>query len=283
MTTIREYFDTDAKALNAQSAWEVKNKDGSNSIIVIGKISYRIDEYIKYWSLYFPKNSTIDYIKYIISLQEVVQCHFEGEPSQTIGYVDNPEKYNLEDFQFTKRIYIYIDEVLTNEQMQEIGNHGKHFGFVIVLRDKKYAKDKSELAKPIAFISHDSRDKDDLVRELAKEMYSLACPIWYDEYTLKGGDNLRESIEKGLKEAKKCIVILSPNFLANEKWAKAEFETIFIREIHKKENIMIPVWHNVSEEAIYEYSPQLLNKVGLPSGIGVKELAKKLVEIINAE
>lgn len=283
MTTIREYFDTDAKALNAQSKWEVKNKDGSNSITVIGKISYRIDEYIKYWSFYFPKNSTINYIKYIISLEEVAKCHFEGEPSQTIGYVDNPEKYNLEDFQFTKRIYIYIDEVLTNEQMQEIGNHGKHFGFVIVLRDEKYAKDKSELAKPIAFISHDSRDKDDLVRELAKEMYSLACPVWYDEYTLKGGDNLRESIEKGLKEAKKCIVILSPNFLANEKWAKAEFETIFIREIHKKENIMIPVWHNVSEEAIYEYSPQLLNKVGLPSDMGVKELAKKLVEIINTE
>lgn len=283
MTTIREYFDTDAKALNAQSVWEVKNQDGLNPIMVIGKISYRIDEYIKYWSFYFPQNSTMDYIKKIISLKEVANCHLEDEPSQIIGYVDSPEKYNLEDFQFTKRIYVYIDEVLTNQQIQDVEIHGKHFGFVIILRDKNYAIKKSKSAKPLAFISHDSRDKDDLVKELGREMYSLACPVWYDEFTLKGGDNLRESIEKGLKETKKCIVILSPNFLANEKWAKAEFETIFIREIHKKENIIIPIWHNVSEEEIYEYSPQLLNKMGLSSAMGAKELAKKLVAIINAD
>ena len=67
MITIREYFDTDTKSLNAQSQWNVNNKDGSNSINVIGKISYVIDTNIKYWSLYFPSNSSIDYIKYILS------------------------------------------------------------------------------------------------------------------------------------------------------------------------------------------------------------------------
>lgn len=283
MTTIREYYDTEAKALNAESSWMLQGQDGSNPITVLGKISYRIDENIKYWSFYFPQTSPIDYIKYVLRLEEVKNCHLEGEPSQIIGYLDSPEKYNLEDFQFTKRIYIYIDEVLTNEQTEELVNHGQDVGFVVILRDKKYAVERSERAKPIAFISHDSRDKDELVRELAREMSSLACPIWYDEYTLKGGDNLRESIERGLKEAKKCIIILSPNFLANERWAKVEFESIFIREIHKKENIMIPVWHNVSEEEIYKYSPLLLSKMGLSSSMGVKELAKQLVKIVSAE
>lgn len=140
-------------------------------------------------------------------------------------------------------------------------------------------KQKKEI--PLAFISHDSRDKDDLVRELAKELYRLACPVWYDEYTLKGGDNLRESIEKGIKEAKKCILILSPNFLENEKWAKSEFETIFVREIYKKEDVIIPIWHNVSEDDIYEYSPKLLSKVGLTTSMGIKELAKEIIEAIN--
>lgn len=281
MTTIREYYDTEAKALNAESSWIVQHQNASNGITVLGKISYRIDENIKYWSFYFPQNTPIDYIKYMFSLSEVKKCHLEDELSQIIGYVDSPEKYNLEDFQFTKRIYIYIDEVLTNEQIEELKKHGQDFGFVVILRDKKYAVERSERAKPLAFISHDSRDKDDLVRELAREMSSLACPIWYDEYTLKGGDNLRESIESGLKEAKKCIVILSPNFLENKKWAKAEFESIFMRELHKQENIMIPVWHNVSQEEIYEYSPQLLGRMALSSSIGIQNLAKKLVEIIN--
>lgn len=281
MTTIREYFDTDAKALNAVSEWAVCSNNGSNLINVIGKISYRIEEYIKYWSFYFPKNSTTDYVKYMLNLKEVAKCHMEKEPSQTVGYVDSPERYKLEDFHFTKRIYIYIDEVLTIKQIIEIEDHGKIFGFSVIIRDKNYAKEKSELIKPLAFISHDSRDKDTLVRELAQEMYSLACPIWYDEYTLKGGDNLRESIEKGLKEAKKCIVILSKNFIENSGWTKTEFETILMREIYKKENILIPIWHGVSKDDIYEYSPQLLNRLGLNTNKGIKVLAKEIVDLIN--
>ncbi|WP_263832612.1 toll/interleukin-1 receptor domain-containing protein [Sulfurospirillum oryzae] len=281
MTTIREYFDTDAKALNAVSEWAIGSNNGSNLINVVGKISYRIEEYIKYWSFYFPKNSTTDYIKYMLSLKEVTKCHLEKEPSQTIGYTDSPERYKLEDFHFTKRIYIYIDEVITKEQIIEIVDHGKIFGFSVIIRDKSYAKEKSELMKPLAFISHDSRDKDTLVRELAQEMYSLACPIWYDEYTLKGGDNLRESIEKGLKEAKKCIVILSKNFIENNGWTKTEFETILVREIYKNENILIPIWHGVSKDDIYEYSPQLLNRLGLNTNKGIKVLAKELVDLIN--
>lgn len=282
MTTIREYFDTDAKALNAQSEWEVKNQDGSNKVIVIGKISYAIDTNIKYWSLFFPHNSTMDYMKYILSLNEISQCNWDGEISQTISYVDSPEQYRFEDFHFTKQIYIYINKFLAKEQIDEIQKHGQLFGFNVIVRDNYYAEEKATKEIPLAFISHDSRDKDELVRELAKELYSLACLVWYDEYTLKGGDNLRESIEKGIKEAKKCILILSPNFLENEKWAKSEFETIFVREIYKKEDVIIPVWHNVSEDDIYEYSPKLLSKKGLNTSMGIKELAKKIVESIKS-
>lgn len=281
MTTIREYFDTDTKALNAQSEWILNNKNSSSPVKIIGKISYIIDTNVKYWSFYFPQNSPLNYVKKILSLEEVMQCCFDGEPSQTIGFVDSPERYNFDDFHFTKQIYIYIDETLTKEQIDEIKTHGKLFGFNIVLRDKNYVKEKAELSIPLAFISHDSRDKNILVEELVRELNSLACPVWYDKYALKGGDNLRESIEKGLKESKKCILILSPNFLENTKWAKSEFETIFIREIYKKEDVIIPVWHNVSENDIYEYSPKLLSKVGLNTSVGIKDLAKKIVEAIN--
>lgn len=34
----------------------------------------------------------------------------------------------------------------------------------------------------------------------------------YHEFSLKVGDKLRESIEKGLKDCRKCILVLSPNF-----------------------------------------------------------------------
>lgn len=283
MTTIKDYFNTDAKALNAQAEWEVNPSDGSSIINVIGKISYQIDEHIRYWSFYFPENSNIDSIKYIISMPNVALCIIsEDEPTQEIGYVDSPERYQLDDFHFTSRILIYIDQVLQDEQKEEIASHGKLYGFNIVVRDKEYAKTCSKLAKPLAFISHDSRDKDSLVRELALELQRLACPVWYDEYSLNVGDNLRDSIERGLKDARKCIVIVSPNFISNTGWTKTEFDSIYTREICKREDVMLPVWHNVQVEDVYEFSPSLANKFALHSSIGIKELAKKLVETIKA-
>jgi hypothetical protein len=93
---------------------------------------------------------------------------------------------------------------------------------------------------------------------------------------LRVGASLRESIETGLKETRNCIVVLSPNFLSNEGWGKAEFDSVFTREIIEKQNVMLPVWHNVTVEQVYEYSPRLADKVGLNTNIGVKELARKL-------
>ena len=109
----------------------------------------------------------------------------------------------------------------------------------------------------------------------------LLCPVWYDEFSLNVGDSLRENIERGLKEAKKCVVILSQNFISNGGWTKAEFDSIYIREIHEKKNVILPVWHNVSVQEVYEYSPRLADKVALNSSIGEKALAKKLVEAVT--
>ena len=107
------------------------------------------------------------------------------------------------------------------------------------------------------------------------------CPVWYDEYSLKVGDSLRACIEQGLKEAKKCVVVLSPNFLSNEGWGKAEFDSIFTRQILEKSNVILPIWHNVGVQEVYEYSPRLADKVGLNSLLGVPELARRLSNVIK--
>ena len=130
---------------------------------------------------------------------------------------------------------------------------------------------RSELEKPLAFISHDRRDQDDLVRPLVHALSKLMCHVWYAEYSLKVGDSLRESIEKGMKETRKCILVLSPNFLSNAGWAKAEFDSVFTREILEGQNVFMPIWHNVTEREVYEYSPRLKDRVALLSTIGGEE------------
>lgn len=48
------------------------------------------------------------------------------------------------------------------------------------------------------FISHATEDKDDIVRPLAENLVSQGLEIWYDEFELRIGDNLRQKIDFGL-------------------------------------------------------------------------------------
>jgi len=131
------------------------------------------------------------------------------------------------------------------------------------VRDGTYTAARAKTEKPLGFISHDSRDKEVIVGELAGELTKMMCPVWYDEYTLVPGQSLRESIEKGLKECPKCVVVLSKNFFSNSGWTKREFDSIYTREIIEGKRVMVPVWLDVTKEEVFEYSPILADTVGI--------------------
>lgn len=225
------------------------------------------------------------YVTAIFQSPEVRFCVLgpEGDGVLVIsGFYDYTEQASSESLVFTNRIFLYLDYDLAQGDRAAITQLGKTHGYHVIVRDREYAVKRSAVEKPLAFISHDSRDKDELVRELAQELSRLMCPVWYDEYSLRVGASLRKSIETGLKETRICIVVLSPHFLSNEGWGKAEFDSVFTREILEKQNVMLPVWHNVTVEQVYEYSPRLADKVGLNTKMGVKELARKLSSAIKA-
>ena len=62
------------------------------------------------------------------------------------------------------------------------------------------------------FISHASQDKDSVARPLVKLLKDLGLRAWIDEFELKVGDSLRSGIDRGLREARFGVVILSPDF-----------------------------------------------------------------------
>lgn len=281
MATVREYYDVSAKALNASREWHL-SLEGEEPVIILGKISYRQEENAKYWSFYIPSSADLSCISYLLDQANVKECYIqEGEPEQIIGPAHAPDRQSLSSFVFTRRVYLYIDKSVDINLKKQLVNLGNQLKFNIVIRDQKYVEKCNELSKPLAFISHDSNDKDSLVRELAIELNKLLCPTWYDEFSLQVGDSLRESIEKGLRETRKCIVILSPDFLKNQGWCKAEFDSIYTREIIERNNVILPVWHDVGVEDVYNYSPRLADKVGLNSAVGVQDLAKKLAHAIK--
>lgn len=130
--------------------------------------------------------------------------------------------------------------------------------------------------QPRAFICHDSRDKSKVARPIAHRLAALTCPVWYDEFSLQVGDRLRESIEAGLKQAGKCILIISPRFLSNDSWSKTEFDSIFTRELMERNDILLPVWVGVTPRQVFAYSPALANRVGIRWSLGVDEVVRQL-------
>ncbi|MDP1714416.1 MAG: toll/interleukin-1 receptor domain-containing protein [Anaerolineales bacterium] len=198
------------------------------------------------------------------------------------GYPEiNPIK--AADLKFCGHVYFYSDNALSDGDFAKLLQVAKQKGLQVQYYSPDWAAQRAQLEQPMAFISHDSRDKDSIAKPLVAELLRFpGCTVWYDEYSLKVGDNLRESIEKGLKECKKCVLVLTKNFLMNKSWTKTEFNSIFTRELIEQANVVLPIWCNVSREDIYSYSPSLANKVAVQWGKGATEVARLIYLAANA-
>lgn len=188
--------------------------------------------------------------------------------------------YSLDDCVFTNRLIIYIDSAISEINRLQLIEYSQKYNLALLLRDHSYLKLKERYSKPLAFISHDWRDKTDIARPLATSLIQNLCPVWYDEFSLQPGDSLREKIETGLKECKKCILILTPNFLSNEGWSKREFDSIFTRELIEKQNLVLPLWSGVTAKEVFSYSPILADRLGTDWSLGVEGVTKKFLKVL---
>ena len=80
------------------------------------------------------------------------------------------------------------------------------------------------------FICHASEDKDDFVRPLAEALRARHIEVWYDEFSLRVGDGLRQAIDRGLVNSQFGIVVLSPAFF-RKRWTQRELNGLVAREI----------------------------------------------------
>lgn len=287
MATVREYFDTDPRALTVHKEWTFTPSETGEAIPVCAKIAYDVHANARYWYFYIPHSKTLGPVLFsALRAPETEACTLgptdDGIAARFDWHVNNPPT-RTEDLRFTRRIYLYVDANLDAQSRDLVHSFAAERQFNLILVDRNDAELRAKMEQPLAFISHDSRDKESLVRELAQELSILRCPVWYDEYSLSVGDSLRKKIEEGLKSTRKCILVLSPSFLSNEGWGQAEFDSVFTREILERKNVILPVWHNVSVQDVYNYSPRLADKVGLPSTLGVKEVARRLYHAVTAD
>jgi len=131
------------------------------------------------------------------------------------------------------------------------------------------------------FICHADEDKEEFVRPLANELRAQGLKVWYDEFTLEPADSIRRSIEKGLKNSRFGIVVLSKTFFRKH-WNQLELDALFQREA-KEHKIILPIWHGVSLEDVQNYSLPLADRIAPNSSEGVARVVEKLLAIIKPD
>lgn len=283
MATLREYFTKDlANALSVDFSWQTSDASPQDIPVKVGIELYSGARFVAY---YIPKNpgylgicaSLIENLNEAIKKSNDVQTTTGFIGDRNVGLVGSNHCV------VANRVYVYLEDEPNDADASVLDQLCKSKGLWLTMRSLGYLKRKMELEKPVAFISHDSRDKAEVAGPIAVGLQKLMCPVWYDKFSLRVGDHLRESIERGLKEAKKCVLVLSPNFFSNNGWTKTEFKPIFTREILEQKSVVLPVWYKVTAKDVYDYSPSLADRVGLNWDRGVDEVIRHLYRAITTE
>ncbi len=130
------------------------------------------------------------------------------------------------------------------------------------------------------FISHASEDKDTIIRSLATELVGKGLRVWYDEFALRIGDSLRQKIDKGLARSRVGLVVLSPAFIAKG-WTNYELDGIVTRTI-SGEQILLPIWHNITKQQVIEFSPSLADKLARSTATHtIQEIAAEIADLLE--
>lgn len=130
------------------------------------------------------------------------------------------------------------------------------------------------------FICHSFEDKDQFVRPLCDRLRDLNYRVWYDEFTLNIGDSLRRSIDRGLRESRFGVVVLSPSFFGKN-WTKYELDALVSRENDSGDKIILPIWHSVGKSDVMAYSATLADRVSANSAEGIDEVVRKIADVLK--
>lgn len=131
------------------------------------------------------------------------------------------------------------------------------------------------------FISYASEDKEDIASPLAYSLRNHGLCVWFDEFEMKIGDSIRRKIDQGLARSKFGIVVLSQHFF-RKGWTNYELDGIVTRSV-TGEQILLPIWHNISKQEVINFSPSLAEKVARNTAMHtLEEIAEEINELIKS-
>ncbi|WP_285413546.1 toll/interleukin-1 receptor domain-containing protein [Variovorax sp. efr-133-TYG-130] len=129
------------------------------------------------------------------------------------------------------------------------------------------------------FLCHAWGDRQGVARELRELLVAAGVKVWFSEDDLPLGVPMMRAIDKGLAASRIGLVLVTPALLErlpNESVADKELSTLLSK------NLLLPIIHNTTFEALLEVSPMLASR----SGLSTKEdtmavIAAKIAELVQ--
>ena len=109
-------------------------------------------------------------------------------------------------------------------------------------------------------LCHAWDDRKGAAKELDDMLEDKGVTVWFSEKDVLLGSNLLREIDKGLAKSRIGIVLVTPAFLKRVKGegiADKELSALLARDL------LIPIVHNTTFEALREVSPLLGSRSGL--------------------
>ncbi|AMW35762.1 toll/interleukin-1 receptor domain-containing protein [Haematospirillum jordaniae] len=128
------------------------------------------------------------------------------------------------------------------------------------------------------FLCHAWDDRKGAAKELHDLLQSLGVSVWFSEKDVALGTSLLREIDKGLVKSRVGIVLVTPALLRRiqgEGIADKELSALLARDL------LVPVVHETTYDALREVSPLLGSRSGLSTAEEpMADIAAKLAELV---
>ena len=130
------------------------------------------------------------------------------------------------------------------------------------------------------FLCHAWDDRKGAAKDLHDLLEARGVSVWFSEKDVALGSSLMREIDKGLAKSRVGIVLVTPAFLkrvASEGIADKELSALLARDL------LVPIVHDTTYEALREISPLLGSRSGLSTTEdSMPVVSQKLAELVAA-
>lgn len=129
------------------------------------------------------------------------------------------------------------------------------------------------------FLCHAWDDRKGAAKDLHDQLEARGVSVWFSEKDVILGTSLLREIDKGLAKSRVGIVLVTPALLRRvegEGIADKELSALLARDL------LVPILHNTTYEALREVSPLLGSRSGLSTAEEpMVDVATKLAELVS--